>query len=168
MSIIIFCPKNLYGANLASNVIFVDFLVKKSYLAIMPSKICQSCLSISCPKKTFSEHFCANYSHFSHFLVKKWESGNLFSKIWEPIWSMAFKNGTNNFIVPKNLNVQISVTITHFEKILVKKIVIWHHCQADSSVGYRYLFQVSILFDTSFRYQIRVSILFDTWPRYPF
>ena len=30
------------------------------------------------------------------------------------------------------------------------------------SVGYRYLFQVSILFDTSFRYEIQVSILFDT------
>ena len=36
------------------------------------------------------------------------------------------------------------------------------------SVGYWYLFQVSILLDTSFRYKIQVSILFDTWPRYPF
>ena len=34
--------------------------------------------------------------------------------------------------------------------------------QENSSVGYRYLFRVLILFDTSFRYQIQVSILFDT------
>ena len=35
-------------------------------------------------------------------------------------------------------------------------------CKVRNSVGYQYLFQVSILFDTSFRYQIQVSILFNT------
>ena len=36
------------------------------------------------------------------------------------------------------------------------------------SVGYQYLFQVSILFDIWFGYQTDVSLLFDTWPLYPF
>ena len=56
------------------------------------------------PKNLFLEHFYANYSHYLHILVKKWGSGNPVSKIWQPCLSMAFKNGTNNFIVLKNLN----------------------------------------------------------------
>ena len=108
-----FCPKKTYTVHIwPANVIFVDFLGKKGYLAILPCKIWQPCLSITfenasneflAPKNFFGTFFCKLLQFFA-FFGEKWGSGNPVSKIWQPCLSMAFKNGTNNFIVLKNLN----------------------------------------------------------------
>ena len=57
------------------------------------------------------------------------------------------------------------------EDNLCKKWRMYHkkgYIMSRFSVGYWYLFQVSILFDTSFRYLVEEPILFDTSLRYRF
>ena len=61
----------------------------------------------------------------------------------------------------------VLVSIIINDVLLTEFYLSWVKCEGTNlvlgdSVGYRYLFQVLILFDTSFRYQIQISILFDT------
>ena len=86
MSILNFLSKKTYKVQIwPANVTFIDFLVKKGYLATLPCKIWPSCLSITF--ENASNEFLAPKNFFGTFLRKLLQFFAFFGEkmgIWQP------------------------------------------------------------------------------------